>query len=122
MRSDLTQKVFGKLICLRQVGRDKSRNAVFECACSCGRTVKVRGLSLLRGNSTSCGRCVDKKGSKNGSHKLTEQDVIAIKDLVRGAYFSDTAISKEFGVCRSTISLIRLGHTWKHVKEEEKCQ
>ena len=122
MRSDLAQKVFGKLTALELVGRDKSRNVVWACACSCGRTVKIRGLSLVRGNSTSCGRCVDKKGSKNGSHKLTEQDVLVIKDLVRGAHSDDTAISKTFGVCRSTIALIRLGHTWSHVKEMEVCQ
>jgi hypothetical protein len=51
------------------------------------------------------------KGSRNGSAKLTEEDVIAIRarraDGERG---SDLA--REFGVDRHTIKSIVLGYTW----------
>lgn len=57
-------------------------------------------------------------GSKHGASKLTEADVIIIKQrLVRGDTL--TAIASDFHVCFQTVSLIRSGKVWTHVKGPE---
>jgi hypothetical protein len=50
-------------------------------------------------------------GSRNGSAKLTEADVRAI----RAAGGSQRAIATRFGVHQGTVSNILLGKNWKHV-------
>src|SRR6516165_4372717 len=37
--------------------RDRSRHVLWRCCCDCGQERVVRGVSLRRGNSTTCG-CV----------------------------------------------------------------
>lgn len=53
-------------------------------------------------------------GTRNGSAKLTEQDVIKIKELLAQG-FSQEKIAKQYGVAQSIISKISLGRLWKHV-------
>jgi len=56
----------------------------------------------------------DNSGSRNGSAKLTEQDVRAIRQLVaRGA--KPTALAKQFGVSRCATWAAARGKTWKNV-------
>lgn len=50
-------------------------------------------------------------GVENGSAKLTEADVIAIRADSR----SHIEISKSYGVNRATIGQIKRGETWKHL-------
>ena len=53
-------------------------------------------------------------GSANGQSKLTEQDVILIKDLLTKK-LSCESIAKKFGVSRETISAIKTGRSWSHL-------
>lgn len=54
------------------------------------------------------------QGSKQGSSKLTESDVLAmVFQCKAGRTYGEVA--KEFKVSRSTVSYIMLGKTWKHV-------
>lgn len=55
--TDLTGKKFGEWVVLEFSGRNKSRNLVWKCRCSCGTERDVVGSSLRRGVSNSCGRC-----------------------------------------------------------------
>lgn len=52
---DLTGNMFGRLRVLRYVGKDKGKYCVWECSCSCGTSIIVRGANLSSGNTSSCG-------------------------------------------------------------------
>ena len=56
---DLTNRQFGKLKVIKQVGSD-SHGAIWLCECKCGCLKKVRASNLLSGHTTSC-RCAEKK-------------------------------------------------------------
>ncbi len=53
------------------------------------------------------------KGENNHNHKLTEQDVIQIKLLLKEGILTQQEIADIFGVSRGTISKIKLGKRWK---------
>lgn len=55
------------------------------------------------------------KGSINGSAKLSEDDVKEIKRLLKTS-MTQTEISDLYGVKQNTISGIKTGKFWKHVK------
>lgn len=61
---DLTGKFFGKLQVIKQVENIKTPNGrshiAWECLCECGETAIVRGDTLRKGNTISCG-CKKKK-------------------------------------------------------------
>lgn len=57
------------------------------------------------------------KGSKNIKAKLTENEVLQIKELIKeGLSLRD--IADKFGVCQDSIGRIRNGKTWNHVGED----
>lgn len=58
------------------------------------------------------------KGEKNGRAQLNEAKVRRIRAKVDADHYAETApkLSKELGVCEKTISLIRRGILWPHVK------
>jgi hypothetical protein len=59
---DLTNHIFGRLTVKGYAFRDKHGNAQWFCVCSCNGTTKVvRGDSLRRGVSKSCG-CLQRAG------------------------------------------------------------
>ena len=62
-KSDLVDKVFGRLTVIQEKGRDKNRNVLWECLCDCGKTWFVRSIDLNGGRVKSCG-CL--KGEKHG--------------------------------------------------------
>ncbi len=65
----------------------------------------------LKGNKNALGH---NKGEKNGNAKLTEEDVLEIRELIKDG-ISNTAIAKMYGIGVTTISNIKIGKTWKHV-------
>lgn len=54
-------------------------------------------------------------GSRNGSAKVNEEDVRAIRALVPTLRFSQDEIGKMFGIDQTTISLIVNRKKWRHV-------
>lgn len=61
------------------------------------------------------GRCQALRGDKNPYHKLTEDQVVVIKQMLRcGADRGEVAAT--FGVVPGTIGHIIAGRTWLHVK------
>lgn len=52
---DIAGHKFGRLTALRFVGHSENRNAVWECACDCGKAHIAEGRSLRSGNIQSCG-------------------------------------------------------------------
>jgi len=58
------------------------------------------------------------KGSRHGMSRITETDVIAIiSRLMAGE--DEASIAAVYGVGRTTVTRIRLGTTWEHVKRPE---
>lgn len=55
------------------------------------------------------------KGSKNPTAKLTESDVLQIKQLLSEGELTQTAIAEMFNVSRVTITEINTGKRWSHV-------
>lgn len=60
---DLTNRVFGKLTVIKQVG-SKRNSPLWECLCACGNMSLVTSRSLLSGNTKSCG-CSHHRPAKN---------------------------------------------------------
>ena len=54
---DLTGKIFGQWIVIKNVGINKHGRAVWLCKCSCGKEVVVNSGDLLRGKSSKCSTC-----------------------------------------------------------------
>ena len=71
-------------------------------------TQKENGADKVRhGNST--------RGTKNFRAKLSEEQVIEIRDLCRRGAMSQEKVAARFGVAQVTISRIFRGEQWKHV-------
>lgn len=52
---DLVGKTFGLLVVLRLHAEKSGKKRMWSCMCKCGKQVVVRGDSLRRGNTKSCG-------------------------------------------------------------------
>ena len=59
---DLTGQKFGRLLAQERIDEEHKGKTVafYKCLCDCGKIVKVRGYSLKRGNTRSCG-CLAKE-------------------------------------------------------------
>ena len=71
-------------------------------------------LGTQRDNQQDCvtrGRRPNRKGSRHPLAKLSEQDVIAI----RNSAGPGAVLAAKFSVAESTICQIRKGSTWRHV-------
>lgn len=60
------------------------------------------------------GRLSIRQGVKHHKAKLTNQQVLEIRDR-QGTGASQTELGKEYGVCQAVISCIQLRKTWKHI-------
>lgn len=60
---DLTGKQYGRLTVIKHIGKDKHNNAIWQCTCSCGNIINIRGATLRRGKANSCG-CLHKELTK----------------------------------------------------------
>lgn len=67
---DEAGKQYGDLHVIRYVkgdGGGRRRNAMFECICSCGEIILVRGQKLRNGGVKMCQGCyATRAGAKNG--------------------------------------------------------
>ena len=52
---DMTGRVIGRLLVIEECGRDSRGEVLWRCRCECGNEVIVRGSSLRREHTTSCG-------------------------------------------------------------------
>lgn len=55
---DLINKKFGKLLVLKEAGKDKYRACLWLCKCDCGKIKAVKATNLKLGLIKSCGRCL----------------------------------------------------------------
>lgn len=61
---DITGQQFGRLVVLKRVGTDQSKNILWLCECECGNRIITRGTNLRKGNTKSCGCLRKEKSSK----------------------------------------------------------
>lgn len=62
---DLTGKTFGRLIVIRKISLEQhGSNNMYLCQCQCGNTKQIKGASLLKGLTRSCGCLLSEKSSK----------------------------------------------------------
>lgn len=64
---DLTGQRFGRLKVLKESGRDGKGEILWHCQCDCGVETNVRGYSLRKNLTKSCG-CFEKEARKEGNH------------------------------------------------------
>jgi hypothetical protein len=58
------------------------------------------------------------RGERHGLSKLTDQDVRTIRRRLANGHVQ-TRIADDFGVAHSTVSLIKRGITWSHVRDTD---
>lgn len=78
---------------------------------------KMNESAIERTKSTKTKNNSFAKGSRVGTSKLEEKDILRIKSLIVDG-LSNQEISDLFGVSRANISHIRLGKSWRHVGED----
>ncbi len=69
---NLARQVFGKIVVMEREGSDKRGASLWKCRCECGKYKTIRGSSLTKGLTTSCG-CVQKRRTQiaNTKHGLS---------------------------------------------------
>ena len=58
---DLLGQRFGRLVVIRDAGRDKRQRVKWECQCDCGQTRVVHSCNLTAGRQQSCGCLRDQR-------------------------------------------------------------
>jgi hypothetical protein len=58
---------------------------------------------------------INRKGVKNSQSKLTEQQVLEIRELYSNGKYSSRQLAKEYGMNKSSISSVINRKTWKHM-------
>lgn len=71
------------------------------------------GREVRRENGRKRGRKA--RGENHGKSKLTEAQVIEIKELLTNTNLSQKEIGKKYGVSRMQISKIKTGRAWSHL-------
>ena len=89
--NDLTGKRFGRWLVLEYVGTAKNRQSLWNCQCDCGTVKRIKGDSMQRGQSMSCG-CLRREMQSSWNIKHGE---------TRNKYNSG---SKEYNAWRGIIS------------------
>jgi len=76
---DLKGLRFGRLLVTEFIGSEKGRKAIWKCKCDCGNEVEVRGNSLTRKDTQSCG-CFGKE--QRIKAKMLEYGEASINDII----------------------------------------
>ena len=61
------------------------------------------------------GLCKGPRGELCGTHKLTEKQVLTIRNCISENILTRNELAKMFGVCRGTITSVYLRTNWKHI-------
>lgn len=79
-----------------------------------GEINRARMFGTKLSDSTKKKMSESRRGSKNGFAKLTEQDVIEIKQMIKDGY-KPKEIYTKFGITYGNFKMIRSGKTWRHI-------
>lgn len=100
---DLTGKKFGDLTVKEHAGRDKRKNRLWLCKCTCGNTVIVTTGRLTSGGKTNCG-C---KNKLPGRQNLINQKFgdLTVKEIIETSKWGDKLLLCEC-TCGNTIKVM----------------
>ena len=68
---DETGNRYGRLIVIKENGKSKNRQIMWECKCDCGNIVIVRGTDLRQGKTRSCGCLMNEARGQSTLKDLT---------------------------------------------------
>lgn len=76
MREDLIGQRFGRWLVVGRAGSSKTRHALWQCKCDCGKETVVLGTNLKSGKSVSCGcwrveKSISRCTKHNGYYTIT---------------------------------------------------
>lgn len=87
---DWTGKKFGRLLFIKPISRDSSRQIVWELKCDCGNELKTDATRVVNGNTSSCGclqvELVTKRMTKHGLRIGNEKEYRAWKAIKQRCY------------------------------------
>lgn len=90
--------------------------SVITCDCpTCANPDHLLGSTQKQNMKDKIHRGRQARGSQNGRSKLTEYDVLLIRDHLTDGCLSQAAIGRLFGVSHSVIRDIKHGKTWTHI-------
>ena len=105
---------------LCELAHGKPPTPEHETAHSCGRgqfgCMTKRHLRWATPAENSSDRILhgtDNRGSKNSMVKLSESEVLEVKDLLEHKAMKQNAIASAYGVCKQTITLIKQEKRWE---------
>lgn len=75
--------------------------------------------NMLHAHSSGLRLKVNTKGEKNGFSKLTESQVIKMKQLLAEGSLTQKTIGSQFNISRSTVKDIKSGRRWGHIPDVE---
>lgn len=61
------------------------------------------------------GRAPDKRGERHHMSRLTDRDIVEIRDLAHCGLFTQAAIAAMYGITQPPVSRIKAGKRWGHV-------
>lgn len=99
---DLTGKQYGRLTVIKLNGKDKHNNAMWECKCSCGNNIIIRGATLRNGRARSCG-CLHRELTKllaknNITHNKSNTRLYRIwQNMKSRCYYKQNNRYKDYG-------------------------
>jgi len=91
---DLTGRTFGRLGVLARSKklRDRSGHVLWDCRCTCGMELMVRGKAMLKGDAQSCG-CLRSERLKASNNRRREQTAL-LKRLHKEAKLRGEGVHK----------------------------
>jgi hypothetical protein len=95
----------GQLTAIRRTRQDAQYRWLWECRCSCGRTVEVLGTAFTTGRKKRCGSCGDLRRGKRGKQKdrrardQRRADMLAL----RGQGLTLAEIGQRYGITRRAV-------------------
>lgn len=98
---ELSGKRFGKLLVLKENGRNKSGKPMWDCVCDCGSKVNKTGASLISNQTKSCG-CLQKEMAskahiKHGMSKIKSPEYYAWVNIKTRCYNTKLPDFKDYG-------------------------
>lgn len=89
---DLTNQKFGQLTVIKEAGRTKNNNVIWECVCECGKVTSVPAGHLRSGHVKSCG-CA--KG-RNVTHGMSGTRLYKIHTQLKARCFNQNHPSYKY--------------------------
>lgn len=86
-RKDHTDKKYGRLLVIREVGKNKSGRYLWECRCDCGKITNVVTNQFVSGKTKSCGCLLFDKIPKNKIKDRIEQLWNVVYNELRRRHF-----------------------------------